>query len=133
MVNYFFVAVVITFCFQMYSYTSQLGKVRRVFDSLDYSVVQRCVYAVQNDDESGYGPYFVEDFLRNTLREYFSSNFDKAIMKIDYEFNVELTDPYIVNEQTVQFYKGTKITLRANYFQNYTYTNNKKFIIKEKT
>ncbi len=116
----------------MFTYASNLGKVRRVFEGLDYSVVQRGVYAVQSETTTKYGPFFEREFLETTIKEYFSSNLQTRFGKSQYDFNVELTDPYIVENVQTNFYKGAKITLRAYYFERFMYQNSKKFIIKEK-
>lgn len=116
----------------MFTYTSNLGKVRRVFEGLDYSVVQRGVYAIQNETTTKYGPFFEREFLETTIKEYFSNNLQTRFSGNQYDFNIELTDPYIIENVQTNFYKGTKITLRAYYFEHFMYQNSKKFIIKEK-
>lgn len=116
----------------MFTYTSNLGKVRRVFEGLDYSVVQRGVYAIQNETTAKYGPFFEREFLETTIKEYFSNNLQTRFSGNQYDFNIELTDPYIIENVQTNFYKGTKITLRAYYFEHFMYQNSKKFIIKEK-
>ena len=132
MINYFLVAVVVSFCAQMFTYTSNLGKVRRVFEGLDYSVVQRGVHALQNETTAKYGPYFEREFLQRVVKEYFSSNLETRFNTSQYDFNIELTDPYIIENATTNFYKGSKITLRVYYFEHFIYSNSKKFVIKEK-
>lgn len=132
MINYFLVVVVVTFCLQMYSYTSSLGKVRRVFEGLDYSVVQGCVNGLQNQTSANTGPCFVYSLLNSTVGDYFSTNLSPKYSRDKYEYEITLTDPYVVDGTAMNRFKGTVITFKIEYFSGYLYSNQKKFIIKEK-
>lgn len=133
MMNYFLVILVVTFCAQMYSYTANLGKVRRVFDGLDFSVVQGCVNGIQKENQNEYGPYFVYPLLRTSVEQYFVLNLKPVYKRNQFEYLITLTDPYTVNNAQSQYYKGVSITFQINYYQGCIYSNQKKFIIKEKT
>ncbi len=133
MMNYFLVILVVTFCAQMYSYTASLGKVRRVFDGLDYSVVQGCVNGINKGSQNQCGPYFVYPLLKSTIEQYFVLNLKPAYKRNQFDYEITLTDPYSSNNEQSQCYKGAIITFQINYYQGCVYSNQKKFIIKERT
>ncbi len=115
----------------MYSFTSNLSKVKRVFEGFDYSVVQGCVNGLRNDETSQNGPSFVYTVLKNTVENYFSLNLAPKYKRNQYECEVILTDPY-TDMGTSKCYKGTTITFRIIYYPGFEYANQKKFIIKER-
>lgn len=133
MMNYFLVVLVVTFCAQMHSYTTSLGKVRRVFEGLDYSVVQGCVNGISKENQNQYGPYFVYPLLKTTIERYFVLNLKPTYKRNQFDYDISLTDPYSLSNDGSQCYKGTIITFQINYYQGCIYSNQKKFIIKERT
>ena len=45
MMNYLLIALVFSFSVQMFSYSSSLGKIKRVFEGFDFSLAQQAVLA----------------------------------------------------------------------------------------
>ena len=96
MMNYLLIAMVFSFSVQMFSYSSSLGKIKRVFEGFDFSLAQQAVLA-RGEGEIPYAPYFYKTAWKRVTVNYFKTNLDPYLRNGSYTLTQELSDPYIID------------------------------------
>ena len=131
MMNYLLISLVFSFSLQMFSYSSTLGKIKRVFEGFDFSIAQQAVLA-RGGDEVPYGPYFYLTAWKNVTKNYFKTNLDPYFINVTYTLSPEFSDPYIIDNKETSYFKRATLYFEATFQGIYHYENSKSFIIKEK-
>lgn len=131
MMNYLLIALVFSFSVQMFSYSSSLGKIKRVFEGFDFSLAQQAVLA-KGQNEIPYGPFFYKTAWKRVTVNYFKTNLDPYLRNGSYTLTQELSDPYIIDGKKTTYFKRATLYFNATFQGIYHYENSKSFIIKEK-
>lgn len=132
MANYFFIVILFSFSFQMFSYTNTLGKIKRVFEGFDYSYAQQGVIGRISSEDQEYGAYFYPLGMNRVIKNYFANNFKNYPAKIAYSANGEFSEPYIVDGKESTYYTKVKVVFECTFNTFYHYEDSKSFVIKEK-
>lgn len=131
MMNYLLIALVFSFSVQMFSYSSSLGKIKRVFEGFDFSLAQQAVLA-RGEGEIPYAPYFYKTAWKRVTVNYFKTNLDPYLRNGSYTLTQKLSDPYIIDGKETTYFKRATLYFEATFQGIYHYENSKSFIIKEK-
>ena len=131
MMNYLLIALVFSFSVQMFSYSSSLGKIKRVFEGFDFSLAQQAVLA-RGEGEIPYAPYFYKTAWKRVTVNYFKTNLDPYLRNGSYTLTQKLSDPYIIDGKETTYFKRATLYFNATFQGIYHYENSKSFIIKEK-
>lgn len=127
MMNYFFIVIIFSFSVQMFSFTNTIGKIKRIFEGFDYSVAQQGVMAIKESSTQNYGPYFYPVLFNKVMNDYFSENI--TANNVIYQVNANYSNPYGNNE----YYRRVSVTFSCTFNSIYQYSDNKSFVIKEKS
>lgn len=131
MMNYLLIALVFSFSVQMFSYSSSLGKIKRVFEGFDFSLAQQAVLA-KGQNEIPYAPFFYKTAWKRVTVNYFKTNLDPYLRNGSYTLTQKLSDPYIIDGKETTYFKRATLYFNATFQGIYHYENSKSFIIKEK-
>ena len=133
MINYFFIVIIFSFSINMFSFTTTLGKVKRVFEGFDYNYAEMGVLSKKESLTQPNGPYFYPTRFSVVVDEYFQENFkemDKNSFK--YEVSKTYSDPYLMYGSMTNYNRKATINFKCTFNYIYTYENSKTFVVKEK-